>query len=411
MTRKSKYVRKQVNKLNQIQAEWIKQEYLPYLDRKGLKQSTQDNYLQCVIGVLENEEFNPYELTNDGIEALSKKVASNVQSSEYKKSGGEFSKRRKQMIWKSFKDIIKIQGLDENEIIDFKAKSKGNVRKQVKTEPEGMPNPQQTREFLQAIGEVSGESHRERNRALIALMWDVGPRIGEALNIQMKDIEQKTDGSLEIFIEGNKKSKDRTVNIFQGRKIIKDFYKNHPGKDDDYLFSNLKHNKLDKPVDSSKFRKKIKETKRKKQFDITLFGEPNHVWRKAMVTSHGVNEWATWEEICKVQGKKPDSTKPDYWKMAMSDVNKSRGQKIGAIDEDDVEKDSHMLGKQLLPQKCVACGKVNKCFLENCEYCSGNLKTPDRSAFQKDQDEEKGLSTDARNALQKLKEKGLLEDL
>jgi hypothetical protein len=45
-----------------------------------------------------------------------------------------------------------------------------------------------------------------------------------------------------------------------------------------------------------------------------------------------------------------------------------------------------MLGKPLLPQKCKSCSKVNKCFNNHCQYCSGDLKTPKRTAFQEDKD-------------------------
>jgi integrase len=384
--KKTSYIEKTLeNQLNEQQLEFLHSKYLPYLNRKGLKQSSQNNYLQSLRKILTQTNFSINELNQDNYIQKSREVAGLIQDSHFRlrETGGN-SKRRKNHQWNTWKQIIQLQGFNTDQLPDFKAKENQQVQTQAReTRPEQLPNPRQVKEFVKAIGKHSGDTHKLRNQTLILLMWDLGPRIGEALNIQIKDVELDND-QIEIHIEGNKKSEDRTVNIFQGRKTFKDFYQNHPGRKEDYLFSDLHHNKLDNPVNSRKFAEKINKVKNRENFQFKTFGEPNHIFRKAMTTAHIVNDWMTWEEITKVQGKSTSGTKPVYLKMALSDVNKSRAEKMG-VENQEKDADFHMKGEPLLPQKCKACQRINKCFKQTCEYCSGNLKTPTRSSFQEEQ--------------------------
>lgn len=370
--------------------EWVKNRYLPFLKRQGLSDGTESNRLQALSKLLLIEELRPETLENKTekqIRELGEKVAGNIQANEYVEQGSSgMSKRRKRLIWTCFKNIVKLEGFDTDKLPDFKPKETDEVQRRARdTDPEKIPSPEQVKQFVQAMGKYSSDIHKLRNQSLILLMWDKGPRIGEALNIQLKDCSIDND-QLEIFIEGNKGSEDRTVTIYQGRETLKEFIRTHPGNKQDYLFSDLMHRNLDTPVGRDKIGGKIKQVAAEENFQFKTEGEPNHIFRKAMTTSHIVNEWATWEEVCKLQGKKGDSTKPAYLKMALNDVNKSVGQKIGAVGDQE-ERDFHMLGEPLLPQKCVSCGKINKCFVETCQYCSGNLKTPEKSAFQKTEEE------------------------
>jgi integrase len=76
---------------------------------------------------------------------------------------------------------------------------------------------------------VSGEEVKLRNQALMLFIWDTGARAGEALQIQMKHVHVNDD-RLHVKIHGNKRSKDRRVEIFQGTKTLIDFIEQHPKK-------------------------------------------------------------------------------------------------------------------------------------------------------------------------------------
>lgn len=387
---KREYVENKIeNKVKPETMEWIKNRYLPFLKRQGLSNGTESNRLQALSKLVLIEELEPQTLTDKTekqVRELGEKIAGNIQANEYVEQGNAgMSKRRKRLVWTCFKNIVELEGHSEDTLPSFKPKETDEVQHRAKdTDPEKIPSPGQVRKFVKDMGKYSSDIHKLRNQALVLLMWDKGPRIGEALNIQLKDCNIEND-QLEITIKGNKGCKDRTVTIYQGRETLKEYIRTHPGEDEDYLFSDLMHRNLESPVGRSKIGKKIKQVANAQGFDFKTDGEPNHIFRKAMVTSHIVNEWATWEEVCKLQGKKGDGTKPTYLKMALSDVNESVGQKIGAVQEDK-KPDFHMLGEPLLPQKCKSCSKVNKCFNDHCQYCSGDLKTPQRTAFQEDRD-------------------------
>jgi len=390
MTSKKEYVNKKIREEVEHETfEWVENRYLPFLKRQGLSQGTESNRLQSLSKLLLIEELQPenWQEKNVDVKRLGERIAGNIQANEYVEQGsGGMSKRRKRMVWTCFKNIAELEGFNKDQLPSFTPKETGDVPRRARdTKPENIPSPSQIQQFVKDIGKYSSDIHKLRNQSLILLMWDKGPRIGEALNIQLKHCSLDND-KLEIFIEGNKQhTEDRTVSIYQGRKTLKEYIKTHPGNEEDYLFSDLMHRNLDKPVGRQKIGSKIKQVAAAEQHSFTVNGQPNHIFRKAMTTAHIVNEWATWEEVCKLQGKTADGTKPTYLKMALNDVNKSVGQKIGAVGEEE-EPDFHMLGDPLLPKKCKACSKLNKCFKETCEYCSGNLETPTRSAFQDDKD-------------------------
>lgn len=409
MTSKKQYVNKKIkDSVEPETMQWVENRFLPFLKRQGLSTGTESNRLQALSKLLLIENLQPqnWQKEDVDIKTLGEKVAGNIQADHYVEQGnGGMSKRRKRMIWTCFKNMVELEGFNTDKLPNFTPKETGEVNHRAKdTDPENIPSPEQVKKFVRDIGKYSSDIHKLRNQSLILLMWDKGPRIGEALNIQLKDVEIKND-KLEIFIEGNKQhTEDRTVQIYQGRETLKEFYNTHPGEDEDYLFSDLMHRNLGKPVGRQKIGQKIKQVAAAENHSFTVNGQPNHIFRKGMTTSHIVNEWATWEEVCKLQGKTADGTKPTYLKMALNDVNQSVGQKIGAVNENN-NPDFHMLGNPLLPQKCVACEKVNKCFAETCEYCSGDLETPTRSAFQKTEEElDEEIREELRNQIRKYTE-------
>lgn len=390
MSEKKEYVNKKIrDNVDEETLEWVQQRYLPYLKRQGLKEGTESNRLQALKKLVLIEGLRPEKWgeNNTDIKELGKKVAGNIQANDYVEQGDKgMSKRRKRLCWTCFKNIVEIEGYDPSILPDFSPKVTRDVNRRSKnTDADQIPGPEQVKKFVKALGKYSKDCHVNRNQALVLLLWDKGPRIGEALNIQMKDVEIRNDRVF-IDIEGNKKAGDDEVEILDGRETMKEFIRQHPGTGEDYLFSDLDHNKLSKPVDRGKFANKHKQVAAAEDFDFKVKGEPNHIFRKAFVSAHVVNEWATWEDVCNIQRVSQNKDKPTYLKMLIDDVQKKVAKKKGVRNEKQ-EEESHMLGEPLLPQKCKACGKINKCFLETCQYCSGDLKTPTRSAFQQEPNE------------------------
>lgn len=375
--------------------QWIKTKFLPYLKTVGAqKNGTQANYLQSLQKILvEHPDLNItelHQLPKEELENQTQTIAQNIQASKYRKTPGENGKRRKLQQWTTWKRILETQNIKTGSHHPWMpsnikwTENKEEINKRVSTTPEDLPTPQQMKNYIYTLGYVSGEDTQLRNQSLALLLWDKGPRIGEALNIKMKDIDINGE-QLRIHITGNKGSEDRTVEVFQGRKTLKDYIQKHPAKNQEeaYLFAKLRHHKYFEKLGPRKLREKIHQARSHSELDFKTSGEPFHVFRKAMITSHIVNEWATWEQVCTWHGKNTDATKPDYLLMALSDVDASVAEKMGVDDDVERQRDSRMLGPALLPRTCPGCGVENRCFHEICEKCGVEL--PD-SSLPKNQD-------------------------
>lgn len=381
---------------------WVTQDFLKYCKRTGAqKDATQANYLAAIEKIVtQHTDLNISqldELDEEQLTKLNEQVADNIQDSQYRKTQGETCQRGKRHLWTTWKKALETHGITTSRHEPYMPKvkfttNKGKVNSQANTKPEDLPTPSQTKEFVRKLGETSGESVKLRNQALILLLWDKGLRIGEALRLKMKNVDVNSNGQLHIDVTEtvrNKKSKPRDFEVLQGRKTLIDYIQQHPGKKDDeaYLFAKLKHEELYTELSKKPLRRKIHQTRSQGNFSFKTEGEPFHIFRKAMKTSHIVNEWATWEQICTWVGKKDDGTKPDYVKIATSDVDASVAEKMGARLDLEAEGDSRMLGDPLLPKNCSSCDRLNRCYVDTCQYCGGEL--PDsQMPKNKEQDEE-----------------------
>lgn len=365
------------NQSNKLPSQWIQTEYIHKLERKGIKNNTKAGYLKALRKIYLKEETNPQEikkLTEDELRKLNLKVQRRIQNSQYKIKDGELTVRRKRQQWRSWKDHLQALNIDTSDTQNYmpeisftKTKNSEDI-----TQPEDLPTRSQMKQFCINLRKNSHPHTATRNQALAMLLWDKGPRIGEALCIKIKHI-QIQGKQVKIKIPGNKGSDTRKVELFQGRHTIKKWIQEHPARENKeaYLFPPLQNqsytSQLDRNSLSTQFHRAASN------LDFKTRNEPFHIFRKAMVSFHIVNEYATWEQVCKWHGKKTNSTKPDYLKMALSDVDASVASKMGVKDDVDRERDNEMLGKPLLPVECTECSSLNKCFHEICNSCGNEL--------------------------------------
>lgn len=392
-------IEKRIRTNEDLSSQWILTEYHNHLKRTGAEaRGTQANYLKSLRKILlHHKDIIPDKLTNlteNELTDLNRQVADNIQNSLYRSSEGVDGKRRKREYWTAWKKLLETAGINTSKTKKYMPEIKFTEHKNAGTEdtrPEHLPNRTQVKAFVEKLGEKSRGHVALRNQALALLLWDKGPRIGEALAIQLKHVHV-SGKQLKIRIPGNKGSDTRKVEIFQGRKTLKDWIQTHPyrGNENAYLFpvlqKNSPENKLTRSSLSTKFHNCASS------LDFKTRDEPFHVFRKAMVTSHIVNEWASWEQICKWHGKKTDATKPDYLKMALSDVDASVASNMGIDDEVDRSRDNRMLGAPLLPLECRSCSGLNRCTLETCQSCGTELpesEMPKGEGFTDEEDLEK----------------------
>ncbi|MFB6226275.1 MAG: tyrosine-type recombinase/integrase [Candidatus Paceibacteria bacterium] len=403
---------------DQLPAEWMTTNFKAEAKRQGAQaRGTQANYLKALRKILIEEEIGWERLEEirsmqaDELKELNKDIADNIQNSKYRRKKGEDGVRRKRQYWKSWKTLLETQGHSTEAWKEYMPKIEWNQPKEKDdstTDPSQIPTRDQMKQFVKNLGEKSRGHVALRNQALALLLWDKGPRIGEALAIKLKHVDV-TGKQMTIKIPGNKGSDTRTVPIYQGRKTLKDWYQSHPyrGNPEAYFFPVLQKEKPETQMQSNtSLDDKFHSCAR--NLDFKTRNEPFHIFRKGMTTAHRINEWATWEDICEWHGKKNDATKPDYLLMMIEDVNVSVGENMGIDPEAIPEKsENSMQGKPLKPLKCRSCSQLNKCFLEICSSCGDELpeaELPD-NLNQKEEKADVFSREESNDKVEKLKER------
>jgi len=286
---------------------------------------------------------------------------------------------------------LRIPAEKNKDYIPAKSFSTNKAEKDVQadTKPSDLPTPADIRTLLNSLEADSQSPVQERNTAFVSLLWSTGPRIGEALNITMDQVSVQRKRP-RIEIPGNKKSKDRTVIPGQCWKTIKDYIESHPKPNDSdaYLFYSVKNGTPYEKLSKVPLKRKLKSVKNDAGLDFKMYGEPFHIFRKGFTTFLIVNKIATWEEICTMQGKKPDATKPDYLKMSQTDANESYLEGLG-VDVEDDDSRHRMRGEALKPLECPDCGRLNRCYRGSCQSCSTTLRPEDLAEMEKDERQKK----------------------
>src|SRR6056297_424137 len=332
-------------------------------------------HLQKMRHIMEN---NPgTDLTQVEIsEEFSRKIRDQIQRSQYKKTLGDYARRSKQDYWTIYRYWIKYVRKQSPDQKCPKAKftsDKNMVDIQADTRPEDLPTAQDMRKLLNTLQSVSHSKTGLRNAAFYGLIWDLGTRKNETLPLQMKDVDINQN-RVRIYVTGNKGADSDWVRLFQTEQLFREYIQTHPSSDDPeaYLFPDMYHNKTDRHVTGQSLKKKMLQARTQAGLQFKTYGEPFHIFRKASSTFYVVNEIISWEEVCKRQRKKPDSTKPDYILRAMEDVEQSTAEGLG-LETENTETRGVMTGTPLLPKKCEACQTVNNCLRDSCTQCQATL--------------------------------------
>jgi len=375
---------KNSKKISENDKKWL-DKFLDFLDlRRSKSPYTQEKYLRWLRIILENNNFQAHLVNkyheNGELKQINQNLVKDIQNSKYhQKENGEYAKRSKDDQWYTWKRVMEKHEIGTetalNHIPTNTSFSQDNSKcdVQANTSPEDLPTPEDMKKFLQAIPAVSNDKGSLRNICIPLLIYDIGTRVGETLPIQMKQV--RINGNrLKIKVNGNKKAEDRTIEVFQGRKTLIDYIEQHPERNDPeaYLFPKTYYNDFHSAISRKQVVKKFRQARNHADLDFKLYGEPFHIFRKAMTTYYVVNDILSWEEVCKRQGKKPDSTMPTYLKMAMQDVDSTAAEGFG-LDTETRENDHRMKQPALLPQECRSCGKENRCINETCSSCGTEL--------------------------------------
>jgi integrase len=340
-------------------------------------------HLRKIRNIAENIDWSL--VSGDLSARRSKEIRRQIQNSEFKRDlskSNEYSEKNKKDHWTAYKYFLKhvrgVNNLEGSELLPPASFSSNEekVDKQALTDPHDLPNREQFRKLLKTMQQQSSGKVADRNVAFFSMIWDTGVRAGEALATKIRHVEI-SNGNMYIDIQGNKKSKDRPNRIYQCEKVLKTYYKNHPALDnpDAYLFPKTHFNEYEQHVTRNQMAEAARQAKRAADLDFKLYGEPIHIFRKAMSTFLSVNGIMEWETIASRQGKKGNSTKPDYVLQAEDDREIIEAKGFGLDpDQEEAEKKGHMAGRPLMPQKCSMCSRRNSCLQDECVECEGELE-------------------------------------
>ncbi len=359
-------------------------------------------HIQKLRNITRYNTWNLAELeTEDITEDFNKTIRDQIQDSDYKKNTGKakhYAVDTKEKHWTTWKYYLKhfhnIKPGDQ-EIPEASFSSpEQQVDMQADTQPQDLPTPRQFRKLLNMIDTQSTAKTRDRNVAFFLFLWDTGTRAGEALNIQMKNVQppQQENERMRVWIKGNKPwhddSNNRWNTIYQGHEILLDYYRNHParGQPDAYLFPKTHTNDYESHVSKERMYKVMRKAKAAASLDFKDYGEPLHIFRKAMITFLEVNDVLDWGVICERLGKSSDATKPDYLLRALEDRELIEAKGFG-LDVDENDRDGHMNGNPFMPQNCTSCGRTNSCLEDLCVECGNQLERYDLEEARSQQEE------------------------
>lgn len=265
-------------------------------------------------------------------------------------------------------------------------------KKKVRTSPKDLPGPKEIKHMAQSTSNL-------RNKALIMTHWDLGARIGETMNIQLKDYWEE-DNIYYIRVHGNKSSPDRTCRVDIAYPTINRWLdKRHPNPDDPeaYLFCRITASNVDNPSNSP-----VSYTSVRKAFNIgkeDLNCKTNtHAIRKARISFLSklkMPERAIDKRVGHIPGS--DVTR-EYTRLSDSDVNQNYSAVYG---NGKTKKEV----RDLEPLKCTECGSVNSGHRDRCHNCNSLLDINEVKQIKDKSQEVKDLLYDV------LEEKGLLQEI
>jgi integrase len=206
-----------------------------------------ENYLYSLQKMIENNDFPIKELDQEKFD----KLLIQIKDSEWKERGnGGYSSETKADFRKTLKricehqDKIELLPTDQYGQIDLKTHVPSSEKN--KTRPDELPSLKDAKKIAQKIEERSRNYAKLRNLSLFFVLYEGGMRIGEALNIQMRDLDMSDKKVTEIYVPGNKESDDRWNAFVIANPVLRRYIENGhpcPNNGDAYLFASIKENK------------------------------------------------------------------------------------------------------------------------------------------------------------------------
>ncbi len=218
----------------------------------------------------------------------------------------------------------------------------------------------------------------QRDKTIIALLWDTGMRVGELLNLNLRDISM-SDGLSHAIVRG-KTGERRVPLVFSVPYLanyLNDFRKNCA--QDDPLFTTFEHNTCSNtPIDYIHIRKMLSDLKERTKLEKRLYP---HLFRHSRATYYA--NFLTEQQAKRYFGWSGGSTMvARYTHLASKDIDNAIFKANGMTVNEN--------GESLQPKSSVK--QCEKCHLKNeitAKYCTRCGTFLDRSVVQQSIDDDK----------------------
>lgn len=320
-------------------------------------------------------DFQTLEQENEEHQSIIRSICSDIEQSAYSNSGN-WKASTKADYYAVIKRIMEHHNLpgkqSVNKLLPAGFSAYASRKNKSKTQPEDIPSPSDVKKICRRLQTSNTEGVGLRNSALCLFLFDSGCRIGEALDVDVGDVDT-TGRNVTVDVSGNKGSRDRTVELPQAGEIIKR-WKHHghpmPKQDNHALFPALAgETKGKQSVSYNSIIKQFKKANNSADTDCKLKGEPNHIFRKAMETWYDNWNWLSSTQIDNRLGVQPGgSRKKEYNRPKDSEINSRLMQNAGIVDEEDSK-----MEEPILPLECVECGKRQSGHRITCIDCGHSV--------------------------------------
>lgn len=151
------------------------------------------------------------------------------------------------------------------------------------------------------IDSMIKEAENTRDKSLIGLLWETGARIGEIYDLQLSDVEKKSDHQV---IKINGFTGERKIPIRKKSELLNKWLKNHPKKDEADTPLWIEEN--GEKITYNYIRKTLKENGAKaginKLTDPKSFRRSRAAYLTKLLPEKQVKEWFGWEEESNLEG-------------------------------------------------------------------------------------------------------------
>lgn len=212
-----------------------------------------------------------------------------------------------------------------------------------------------------------------RDRAFISMLYELGARIGEIGNLEIKDVTPDKYGFL---IDLNGKTGRRTPRILMSAPYLVNWLNDHPEKDkpDASLWTLLGDRKKDMQIQYQSLRVMVNRIVKRAGINKRIYP---HLFRHTRVTHLLANKQINEAQAKTYFGWTPSSDQLSQYSHLMSnDVNETL-LKVAGIKNDN-EKES-----KLMPKQCSMCKTINSPEALFCQKCAKVMDV--RTAIQLDE--------------------------